>query len=147
MSSDKTSLALSHHQLLFQQESNSGFRTNHRVGSGHDPVGPAAGTSNNNGKATRELTGYIDHQNRYYEPERGTEFRSSVFNTGPVHWHGGNGRGSDSPSCDDGERSDGDNVEGLVNSSDNKNNDSSNTSGHSSDKDGNVKSNHLSPFG
>lgn len=163
MASEETGLVLSHRldsnhpQLLFQDDSNSGFvcnPPNQRPGSGPDR--PAAGTtSNNNGKATRELTGFIDHQHRYYQTQGTTEFRQSMYNPGLVHhrglqnWHGGHGRASNSASGDgsDGNDDDDDDVEGLVNSSDNKNNNSSNTSGHSSEKDGKAKLNHLSSFG
>ncbi|KAL4556968.1 hypothetical protein LXL04_035138 [Taraxacum kok-saghyz] len=153
MASEETGLALSHGldnkhpQLLFQGTSNSSFRCNppnQRPGSGLDR--PAAGTtSNKNGKATRELTGFSDHQRRYFRSEGTTEFRQSMYNPGSVsiqNWHGGNGRASDSPSGDgsDVNEDDDDNdVEGLVNSSDNKNNNSSNTSAQSSEKEGNVK--------
>ncbi|KAI3762529.1 hypothetical protein L1987_52959 [Smallanthus sonchifolius] len=148
MASEETALALSNrlnsnrHQILFQNDSNSGFPrnlSNQRPGAGSDR--PAAGsTSNNNGKATRELTGSIDYQHRYYQPE-------GMYNPRPIgiqNWHSGNGRTSDSPS---GDGSEDDEMEGLVNCSDNKNNISSNTSGNSSEKDGNVKLNHLSSFG
>ncbi|CAI9302569.1 unnamed protein product [Lactuca saligna] len=159
MASEDTGLVLSHRidnkhpQLLFQDDPNSSFRCNppnQRPGSGPDR--PAAGaTSNNNGKATRELTGFIDHQHRYFQPESTTEFRQSMYNPGSVgiqNWHGGNGRASDSRSGDGSDgNEDEDDVEGLVNSSDNKNNNSSNTSAQSSEKEGNAKLNHLSSFG
>ncbi|KAI3757776.1 hypothetical protein L6452_05319 [Arctium lappa] len=159
MASEETGLVLSHRldtnnhpQLLFQDDSNSGFvcnPPNQRPGSGPDRPA-AATTSNNNGIATRELTGFIDHRHRYYQTQGAIEFRQSVYNSGPVHhrglqnWNGGNGRGSNSGSGDgsDGNEDDDDDMEGLVNSSDNKINNSSNTSGHSSEKDGNAKLNH-----
>ncbi|KAI3508418.1 hypothetical protein L1887_23425 [Cichorium endivia] len=159
MASEDSGLVLSHRldnkhpQLLFLDACNSSFRSNtpnQRPGSGPDR--PAAGThTNNNDKATRELTGFIDHQHRYFQPEGATDFRQSMYNNpGPVsiqNWHGGNGRASDSPSGDGSDvNEDDDDVEGLVNSSDNKNNHSSNTSAQSSEKEGNVKSNHPSSF-
>lgn len=159
MASEETGLGLSHRldtkhpQLLFHDDSNSGFRCNppnQRPSSGPDRSAPVT-NSTNNGKATRELTGFIDHQHRYFQPESTNEFRQSMYNPGPVNiqnWHGGNGRASDSPSGDGSDcNDDDDDVDGLVNSSDNKNNNSSNTSAQSSEKEGNAKSNHLSSFG
>lgn len=147
MASEETSLALSQsqHHLLFQDDSNSTFRCNtpsNRPGSGPDRSVTGA-TSSNNGTATRELTGFIDHQRRFYLPESGVELRQRMYSSGQVQrWQGGNGRGSDD---DDGDDDVDDDVEVLVNSS--KNN-SSNTSGHSSEKDVIVKKlNHLSSFG
>ncbi|KAJ9545618.1 hypothetical protein OSB04_025325 [Centaurea solstitialis] len=114
-SEEETGLVLSHtnhsHQLLFQADSNSGFPPNHRR-----PDRPAAG----GGKAA---TGIMDHHRRYYQT---SEFRQSVYK----NWRGGNGRVSDSDGSDGDE--DDDDVGGLVDSS------NTNTSGHSSEKDGNV---------
>ncbi|KAK9070467.1 hypothetical protein SSX86_010869 [Deinandra increscens subsp. villosa] len=158
MASEETALALSHRQILFQNDSNPGFRRNL---SGPDP--PAAGIpSNNNAKTTRELTGFIDHQRRYYPAGGTSEFRQSVYNPSPIHqrgiqnWHGGNGGTSNSPSGDGSDGNDDDDeiddeddedVEVLGNSSDNKNNNNNNNSSNTSEKDGTVKLNHLPSFG
>ncbi|KAD6796486.1 hypothetical protein E3N88_07382 [Mikania micrantha] len=156
MASEETALALSHrHQILIQNDSNSGFRCNSSNQRSDCPA--AGGTSNNNGKATRELTGFINHRHRYYQPEESSEFRQRVYNPVPIdhrgvqNWHGGNGKISDSLSGDgsdgDDDDVDDDEVEGLADCRHNKNNNSSNTSGYSSEKDGIVKFNHLSSLG
>ncbi|KVI10014.1 U-box domain-containing protein 62-like [Cynara cardunculus var. scolymus] len=179
MASEEIALVLSHRsdnnhpQFLFQDESNLPFRCNppqhhqqQRHTSGHHPAGH---TTNN--KTTRELTGFIEHQNRHYQPQATTDFRRSICDAAPAYhrgiqdWDIRNGRDSSSPSgdgsdsdddgdgdddeMDDGDGDGDDHVVGLVNSSnDIKNARKSNVSGHSSCvKNGNGKRTHLSSIG
>lgn len=149
-------------QLVFQDDPNNtlGFRCGGGNGvppQRHRPVGVGDPSQ----KATRELTGL------YFQPQGTAEFRRNIYEstqTPDRHHHrsiqnwNGNGRNSTSPSGDgsegdeddddDDEEDDDDDVDGLVvvENSSTKNN-SSNTSGHSSEKIGNVKMNHISSFG
>nr|XP_043617080.1 U-box domain-containing protein 62-like [Erigeron canadensis] len=127
MASEETNLALSHHHLP-------GFRTTHRPGSIPGPDQPAAVSTSN--KATRELTGFIDHQHSFFRPESTNEFRQSTYYPPGLARQAWNGKDSGSGSGDGSDEND-----------ENNNNVSSNTSGHSSEKDGNVNLNHISSFG
>lgn len=177
MASEEIALVLSHRpdnhhsQLLFQDESNLAFRCNPpQQHIRHHPAGHA--THNNSSKTTRELTGFIEHQNRHYHPQATTEFRRSMCDAVPAYrgihdWDGRNGQASSSPSADvsesddddqdddedmdggDGDGDGNDHVAGLVNNIDNiKNAHGSNVNGHISvEKNGNGKRNHLSSIG
>ncbi|KAJ9539803.1 hypothetical protein OSB04_026309 [Centaurea solstitialis] len=181
MASEEIALVLSHRsdttttnnhpQFLFQDH-DSNFRCNnpphhhHQLhNSGHHPT-------TNNHKTTRELTGFIEHQNRHYQQSQSTtDFRRSICEAAPASYRGvqdwevRNGRNSSSPSGggsdsdDDGdghgddddededEIDDGDgDVVGLVNSGDDVKN--GHKSGHSScEKNENGKRTHLSSIG
>ncbi|KAL7612103.1 hypothetical protein Lser_V15G09097 [Lactuca serriola] len=171
MASEEIALVLSHRpdnhnpQLLFQDESSLAFRCNPtQQHLHHHPAGHT--TNNNTNKTTRELTGFIEHQNRHYQPQATTEFRRSMCDAVPAYhrgiqdWNGKNGRASSSPSrdgsdSDDDEEEDDDDmndgggdghVVGIVNNIMDAN--KSNLSGHISDeKNGNGKRNHLSSIG
>ncbi|KAI3720940.1 hypothetical protein L2E82_31939 [Cichorium intybus] len=176
MASEEIALVLSHRpdnhipQLLFQDESNLTFRCNPpQQHLRHHPTGHTTNTSNS--KTTRELTGFIEHQNRHYQPQVTTEFRRSMCDAVPAYhrgiqdWNGRNGRASSSLSgdgsdSDDGNEDDEDDMEdedgdgdghvvGLVDSIDSiKNAHKTNVSGHiSGEKNGNGKRNHLSSIG
>ncbi|KAK9077978.1 hypothetical protein SSX86_002035 [Deinandra increscens subsp. villosa] len=123
MASEEIALVLSrcpdnhHSQLLFHQDSNLGFRCN-----------PPQQHHNHrhNDKTTRELTGFIEHQNRHYQPQASSEFRRSMCEAGPAYhrgiqeWDVRNGRDSSSPSGDgsdsddEDEDDDMDDVDGTV---------------------------------
>ncbi|KAI3809196.1 hypothetical protein L1987_25166 [Smallanthus sonchifolius] len=118
MASEEIALVLSHcpenhqSQLLFPDDSNLGFRCNppqqhhqiHRPS--HHHVRHTTTNDNNTEKTTRELTGFIEHQNRHYQPQSTTEFRRSMSDAAPAYhrgvqeWDVRNGRDSNSPSGD-----------------------------------------------
>ncbi|KAD5961551.1 hypothetical protein R6Q59_014330 [Mikania micrantha] len=117
MASEEIALVLSHcpenhhSQLLFQQESNLGFRCNpplqlQRQHQSPHHVRHTISNDDHNDKTTRELTGFIEHQNRHYQPQAATEFRRSVSEAGPAYhrgvqeWDVRIGRDSSSPSGD-----------------------------------------------
>lgn len=177
MASEEIALVLSHRpdnhnpQLLFPDESNLAFRCNPpQQHLRHHPAGHT--TTSNNNKTTRELTGFIEHQNRHYQPQATTEFRRSMCDAVPAYhrgiqdWNDRNERASSSPSGDGSDSDDGDDedddddmddrdghgdghVVGLVNNIDNiMNSNKSNVNGHiSGEKNGNGKRNHLSSIG
>ncbi|KAL4576066.1 hypothetical protein LXL04_012154 [Taraxacum kok-saghyz] len=109
MASEEIALVLSHRpdnhnaQLLFQDESNLAFRCNpNQQHLRHHPAGHTTNNNNNN-KTTRELTGFIEHQNQHYQSQATTEFRRSMCDVAPSYqrdWNVRNGRASSSPSRD-----------------------------------------------
>ncbi|MFS7958333.1 putative U box domain, Zinc finger, RING/FYVE/PHD-type [Helianthus anomalus] len=129
MASEEIALVLSHcsdnHHLLFNHEATLGFHRNpphqpppqnHRPN--HHTATHSSGNNNNNDKTTRELTGFIEHQNRHYEHHAGAEFRRSFPESAPpyhrgVHeWEVRSGRSSSSPSGD-GSESDDEDVDDM----------------------------------
>ncbi|XP_071707419.1 U-box domain-containing protein 62-like [Rutidosis leptorrhynchoides] len=144
MASEEISLVLSHcpnnhPQLLFQDDSISPFRRNPPQHPHHLTVNTINNNSNND-RTTRELTGFIEHQNRHYQPQSTTEFRSE---TGPVY-----DRGSHGWEPRNGPHSSSDGSDSDDNDNDNDEDEKSNVSKNSiHEKNGNGKRNNISSTG